>query len=160
MSNTNFDKLWAESLNLDAAAASVSPTAEGEWSDSSFGSFSSRCSGRGHLCAHSWRPRKTFSLSLCSNESKRMSSSFKVSVGGTQLLRSLEWLIQPLVRVFSRPAPLWLFQCLQRRLGNGMQISGQTSQLLFILSHALTGKFSSTAMNLMALLHSPRMWLS
>lgn len=90
------------------------------------------------LCApptHSWKPWKTFPPSLCSYESKRM-SSFKVLVGGARWLRSLEWLIQPLVRVFSRPAPLWLFQCLQRRLGNRMQISGQTSQLLFILSHA------------------------
>lgn len=74
---------------------------------------------------------KTFSPSFCSYESERMSSSFKRLVGGAQLLRSLEWLIQPLVRVLSYPAPpLWLLECLQRCLGNGMQISEQISQPL------------------------------
>lgn len=123
--------------------------------------FHTRRSGRGRLCAppaHSWKRRKTFSASLCSYESERMSSSFKGLVGGTRLLRSLEWLIPPLVRVFSRPAPLWLFHCLQRRLGNRMQISGQTSRLLFIRSHALTSKFPSAVMNLMVLLGTPMIW--
>lgn len=132
-------------MNPGAASPSIYSIPEGEWSDSSSGSFHMCRSGRGRLCAppaHSWKRRKTFSASLCSYESERMSSSFKGLVGGTRLLRSLKWLIPPLVRVFSRPAPLWLFHCLQRRLGNRMQISGQTSRLLFIRSHALTSKLN------------------
>lgn len=82
---------------------------------------------------------KTFSPSFCGYESECMSSSFKRLVGGAQLLRSLEWLIQPLVRVFSYPAPpLWLFECLQRCIGNRIQISEQISQPLFSALHTLT----------------------
>lgn len=82
---------------------------------------------------------KTFLPSFCGYESECMSSSFKRLVGGAQLLRSLEWLIQPLVRVFSYPAPpLWLLECLQHCLGNRKQISERISQPLFSASHILT----------------------
>lgn len=96
------------------------------------------CAGRGgdFLCVRymltAGSNAKTFSPSFCGYESECTSSSFKRLVSGAQLLRSLEWLIQPLVRVCSYPAPpLWLFECLQRCLGNRIQISEQISQPLF-----------------------------
>lgn len=96
-----------------------------------------RCTGPGgdffgaHCMLVAGSDAKTFPPSFCGYESERMPSSFKRLVGGAQLLRSLEWLIQPLVGALSYPAPpLWLLECLQRCLGNRIQISERISQPL------------------------------